>query len=382
MGKNTSSIQLASKKISKAKASPKPLALKKTPASKALALNKKPFKKAIAMTGSRFKTIPLPQPPQDAPAPGAIRVRIGDNGKVHYHAKDDAGARQQHAASYIDIHKDDFARWKGGGKRTQSVKYTDPATAQSYLRDTDGTFYQYANKTVGPAVHIADPSTLIDRSRADRTKDVLQPFDVGTYAKAVTLDNGKTYHPLPTAHGVWDANNDHIPSGNSLERRDGHEAYQTGFTIAISNSTMHRPGSATYGGRQKSNDGGQHRVLHDVDHPASAFHRDVFHMLDQTKGLQGGILGLDVSQPANRMRQMGAYRTLYRANTRMNETFADRGVDPTDIAEDAVHHPKTVHGQQKLGTFDYTSLAGETQGKRTAAAFRDRLVDENLAAAV
>lgn len=66
----------------------------------------------------------------------------------------------------------------------------------------------------------------------------------------------------------------------------------------------------------------------------------------------------------------------------MNESYPDRGVNPMDQAEESTHQAKTVKAQQKLGTFSYSSLFGDPQGKHTAAAFRERLVNEGLAAAV
>lgn len=337
--------------------------------------------------------VPVQAVPQQAHAPNAgfIRIRIADNGKVHYYGRDDANMRNQHAAAYVDMSVDHFKTWKGAGKRYASRKLTDPVTGLNYAKnDATGLFHAYDRTGVnnlGPVANVQpNANSLIDRSRDDRVNGALQPFDVGPYASNVVLHN-RTYYALPTAYGVWNANNDHVPSGASLSERDGQVAYDTGFTIAIPNPEMHRPFSPTYGGRQATRDtmsdgSSSPRKSYDALRPASAFHRDVDFMLGKTLGLDAsGAHGtaqptLDLTKPENRVRQIGAYRTLYRSNTRMHEVYPNRGVDPAEVSEAATHTPKVKHGVSTIGTFAYTA---QNQGAAITRMFRDRLVAENLA---
>jgi hypothetical protein len=320
-----------------------------------------------------------------APPQLHVQVRLDERGKVHYKGRDPAGV--YHPNSYMTIPIKDFARWKNAGKRTESKKVTDPVSGQNYIHH-NGDFYQFNGKVplntpVGGALHkdLAKKfarDELIDRKRDDRTAGVLQPFDVGPYGRSVNIPGGRSYSKLPKA--AW-ANNDHIPSGKSLRLRNpfhgaAAQAYAQGMTIAIT-ADAHRRFSPTYGGRQKTRDyprnahGPQprmRRMLHDSLHPTLAFHRDAEAMLEGTR-TEPGYVG------QTRLTQLGAYRTLYRMNTRMHE-FAplgmSQGVNPKAAAMSFSRHVVQPR------SFDYAPLPG-SQGQLIAHDFHQRMIKENFA---
>jgi hypothetical protein len=67
-----------------------------------------------------------------------VKVRLDDSGKVHYAARDTPAAQAAHRASYMQIPINNFAIWKGAGKRSRSDKVTDPKTGKSYLYKDNG----------------------------------------------------------------------------------------------------------------------------------------------------------------------------------------------------------------------------------------------------
>jgi hypothetical protein len=328
-----------------------------------------------------------------APPQPLVQVRIDERGKVHYRGRELAAGVVHPATSYMTIPIKKFARWKNAGKRTGSNKVTDPVSGQNYIHQ-GGEFYQLngkvravqpVNVTHGVATHQALEARfinkeLIDRRRANRTGGPLQEFDVGPFKKKVVI-GGRAYSPLPKAKKAWRANNDHIPSGESLNQRNpgNPEAYAQGMTIAIT-ADAHRKFSPTYGGRQKTHDierdalgalrPSMRRVVHDRRHPARAFQRDTEFMLTKT-GQDPSYAG----QRKRRLRQLGAYRTLYRMNTRMHAAFgAGRGVDPQEHAM-GITFPTVANPKQ----FEYAPALGSTQGQLIARQFMTRLVGEKFA---
>jgi hypothetical protein len=334
-----------------------------------------------------------------APPQPLVEVRLDERGKVHYRGRDLAAGVHPPAGSYMSMPIDDFAHWKNAGKRSPSNKVTDPNSGQNYIYE-GGKFYPLNGKVRSPASidvthgafsHLAlenqlHGGTLINRQRLDRTAGALQEFDVGPYERRVDFPGalgipGRSHKPLPKAKKAWAANNDHIPSGQSLHQRnpgDGGAAYKQGMTIAIT-ADSHRKFSPTYGGRQTTHDvdfnafgapqPSMRRVVHDRKRPARAFHRDTELMLHST-GAQPGYVG------PRRLRQLGGYRTLYRMNTRMNAAFGPgRGVDPNEPAMTIA--PSPVHA----GRFEYrpSPVPGATQGQLIAHDFRQRLLGEGFA---
>lgn len=343
--------------------------------------------------------------------PPKVKFRMDDAGKVHYWQTDNTQARSDHNDRYVEMSGSDFATFKNAGKRGSSNKMMDPSTGARYVYDKPSKqFYQYdktaqnkrgvaVNQTLNAQLRQNKKSKqLVDRRRDDRTGGDLLPFDVGHYKSVPT---GSKFDKLtgkkePTG---FKSNRDHVPSGESLKQRatttsNGTKAYNEGLTIAIPDVAMHKPSSATYGGRQATKDkvdGGTptQRKLVDKSHPAMAFHRDVTTMLDRTENknlsVQNGAKHsyLDLSNQENRVRQLGAYRTLYRGNTRMNSSDPTRGVNPNDTAYDLSHTPGKLG---KIGSFSYTKTTpptatvtggppptAPTQGSRTVGFFQSAL---------
>jgi len=356
-----------------------------------------------------------------------IWVRMDPHGKVHYQHSDDAAQQSKHHVDYFSIPDDKFAIWKGAGKRTESRKVTDPKTGKSYYHDkTTGTFYHWdRTKTGGQGEEVDNgwlahywgnnsqsrlkarlaTGELIDRRRDDRTakSSPLLPFDVGSYSRDV-VHKGKTLaHRLPTADGVWNANNDHIPSGQSLKDRNqgdaSQDAYAEGAVIAIP-AQAHKDHSPTYGGRQKTTDqepgssgkvgSKRTRESGDADHPGRAVHRDTLYMLDQTKnqdysGTDGGTLDpkhkdkLNLNKPESRLRQMGAYRSLYRINVKFHQHLGqDRGFDPDEAAQEFGSAPTKAAASGHVGQFKHHRVEGRSQGEQIRNKFRRLLEEEKF----
>jgi hypothetical protein len=220
---------------------------------------------------------------------------------------------------------------------------------------------------------------LVNRSRPDRatTKTRLEPLDVGTYAAPVTIVHSK-FPVLPKAEGVWEANNDHVASGESIKQRNpGHAktAYDEGLTIAIDNPRMHASAesnhyvsfSPTYGARQNvldtEPDGtSRARVAGDVAHPARAFYRDATMQLENIPGQNYSAFHttpqprLNFTQKANQLSLMGAYRYMFKSSGKFNQHLgAGRGFNPDDPGQEV-----TALGGRK---FQYSHpKAPQTQG--------------------
>lgn len=333
------------------------------------------------------------------PVVPTVRFRIGENGKVHYFKRDDSTAQQTHASSYVEMDAKDFTTFKNSGKRYGSSKITDPSSMQSYVMHS-GQFYEFDKTASNKRGKLATDQSgllskhqggqLVDRSRTDRIGGALQPFDVGHYKQA---PSGSKMDALSGKSETFGANRDHVVSGESLRRRakaanqnDDH-AYNQGLTIAIPNDEMHKLHSPTFGGRQKSKDkvdGTQkHRVDHDATQPALAFHRDTTMMLERTANQNHGSVhsDLDLTQAKNRVRQVGAYRTLFKASTAMFAKDSNRGFDPTVTAFDLTHVPKSKPKDAgKIGTFtSVTSTSGQSQGTRLAQSLTKNLKDTGKA---
>ncbi len=349
---------------------------------------------------------PLAQPQVQQNAPVAIpiapplpvippvRFRIGENGKIHYFKRDDVATQQAQAASYMEMSAQDFAVFKGAGKRYASNKITDPETMRSYVQHA-GTFYEFDKAAPNQRGAVAADQSgltgkqaaglLLDRSRANRIGGALRPFDIGHYKQAAP---GSNMDALSGKEENFGANRDHVVSGESLKRRartahaDATAAYNQGLTIAIPNNEMHKPHSPTFGGRQSSKDtvGGAQiaRAAQDAAHPALAFHRDVTTMLERTRNQDYGAVhpGLDLTQADNRITQVGAYRKLFKASAKMYAADANRGFNPAAPAYDVVHTPKG----QKIGTFaSVLSPGGGSQGKKLAGSLSQSLRDTGRA---
>ncbi|TJZ76319.1 hypothetical protein [Chitiniphilus eburneus] len=342
-------------------------------------------------------------------SPPTVKFRLDDTGKVHYQAKDDTQARTDHAAHYMEMNASDFALFKNAGKRSPSNKVMDPVSGDKYVFDAQqNTFFGYDKSKAGKRGAEVDASLkqellgkqqnkqLVDRRREDRTKsgqDTLKPFDVGHYKQA---PGGSRFDVLSgkKEEAGFVSNRDHIPSGASLQLRDGQSAYNQGLTIAIPNEVMHRPSSSTYGGRQTTKDtldsnSPSARKSMDSDHSGLAFYRDTTTMLSRTADTdftqQSGAKHdyLDLTKPENRVRQVGAYRTLYRGNTRMYAADQDRGVNPSETGH-TVSHAGTSDG--RLGAFTYTQAASgsggsgtPTQGSLMVGHFQEALRNTKLA---
>jgi len=322
-----------------------------------------------------------------------VRFRIGENGKIHYFKREDSTTQQTHSGSYVELSAPDFTVFKNAGKRYASNKLTDPQTLQSYVLHS-GQFYEFDKTKQDHRGQLAADQTgllskhqgnqLVDRSRANRIGGDLQPFDVGHYKQA---PGGSKFDVLSGKSETFGANRDHVVSGESLKRRakaanqNETQAYNQGLTIAIPNDEMHKPHSPTFGGRQSSKDtvGGvqKKRVEHDALQPALAFHRDTTTILERTANQNHGTVHatLDLTQPENRIRQVGAYRTLFKASASMFAANPNRGFDPTANAFDLTHTPKPTE-PAKIGSFTaVSSTSGQSQGTRLAQSLTQTLKD-------
>jgi hypothetical protein len=294
----------------------------------------------------------------------------------------------------------DFTIFKGAGKRYGSNKITDPETMRSYVRDAaTGTFYEFDKAAGDQRGAVAgdqagltgkfNTNRLMDRSRANRIGGALQPFDVGHYKQAAP---GSNMDALSGKAENFGANRDHVVSGESLKRRaraagaNATAAYNQGLTIAIPNNEMHKPHSPTFGGRQASKDRVDGveaaRAAQDAAHPAVAFHRDVTTMLARTANQNhagAGDPGLDLTNADNRVKQIGAYRKLFKASAKMYAADHSRGFDPAAPAYDVVHTPKQ-NEPQKIGTFaSVRTPGGGTQGGKLAGSLTQSLKDTHRA---
>lgn len=304
-----------------------------------------------------------------------VSFRMDGRGKIHQYQKDGYFAAYQNKGRYVTMNLQDFAAWKNAGKRTPSNKVTDPKTGQNYAFH-GGNFYAF-DKTqpnnlgqplknnswsMGPLgtwkgendamKDRFNKGELIDRRRVDRTAGPLEPLDVGTYASPVTINHSR-FPVLPKAQGAWQANNDHIASGESIRQRNPHnaqQAYDEGLAIAIDNPRMHASKesshfpsfSPTYGGRQNKMDtepdGTQRaRIDGDVAHPARAFYRDALMQLEGAQNSNYSTLHhvhqpkLDFTQQANRFTLTGAYRYMFKSSGKFNQHLgAGRGFNPDD----------------------------------------------------
>lgn len=330
-----------------------------------------------------------------------VSIRMDGRGKVHQYQKDNYFEAFQNKGRYVTMDLQDFAAWKNAGKRTFSNKVTDPTTGKNYAYH-GGNFYEF-DKTkpnnLGRA--LKDNSwgmgylgtwkgendsmkarlakgELIDRRRADRIAGVLEPMDVGTYAAPVTIGHSQ-FPVLPKAHGAWNANNDHIASGESIKRRNlanPQQAYDEGLAIAIDNPRMHASKesshfpsfSPTYGTRQKEMDtepGGtqRQRIDGDVAHPARAFYRDALMQVENTVGQNYAALHathqpkLDFTQKANQLTLTGAYRYMFKSSGKFNQHLGPgRGFNPDDAGHE-------VQQQHPSRDFRYSTPAKpQTQG--------------------
>lgn len=316
--------------------------------------------------------------------PPDVKFRLDERGKVHYHARDDAQTQQ--SAAYKTLSAPDFVRFKNAGKRYSSNKFTDTTDMRNYV--FNGGQYYLHQKGGNPQGQLApnqdelkqrfESGLVIKRSRDDRTGKALQPFDLGHYKKAPT---GSRMDTLSGKSENFGANRDHVISGESLKRRakkankDANAAYNEGLTIAIPNGLMHRPHSATYGGRQGTKDtigtDTKPRVEHDTLKPAHGFYRDVKTMLDRTSGKNlGGAF--DMQQQSNKLTQLGAYRKMFRANIAMNAADPTRGLNPGEVAHKVEHTP----GKRKpanIGSFTSTEKTGKTMGQQMQKLLTKRL---------
>jgi hypothetical protein len=324
----------------------------------------------------RQKTATVPPPPD-------VKFRLDDRGKVHYHARDSDTTRQ--ASTYQTLSAPDFVKFKNAGKRYQSEKVTDSTTMQSYVV-RNGQFYEH-QKGNDPQGALAanqpdlkkryDDDLFIKRSRTNRIGQTLEPFDLGHYKKAPP---GSRMDSLTGKKENFKANRDHVVSGESLKRRakkankDAQAAYKEGLTIAIPNDLMHRPHSATYGGRQGSKDTidgvTKPRVEHDAEKPAHGFYRDVKTMLDRTTGKNlGGRF--DMTDKANKLTQLGAYRKLFKANVKMNSDTS-RGINPAEPAYQVTHTPGAKK-PDNVGTFSSTKDQSKTMGEQMRGLLTSKL---------
>lgn len=334
-------------------------------------------RKATHMAASTSQ--PVDEPERKKPkGPPDIKFRMDDRGKIHYHARDDAQTQQ--SATYHTMSAPDFVRYKNAGKRYGSEKFTDTTDMKNYVK-RGGQYYVH-QKGGNPQGALAtnqdelkqrfEDGLVIKRSRDDRTGQALQPFDLGHYKKAPT---GSRMDALSGKRENFGANRDHVVSGESLKRRakkankDANAAYDEGLTIAIPNALMHRPSSATYGGRQGTKDtmttstgsSTKPRVEQDTLKPAHGFYRDVKTMLDRTTGKNLGG-NFDMSQQNNKLTQLGAYRKLFKANIKMNAD-PTRGINPDEVAHKVEHTPSKKK-PANIGTFTSTEKTGKTMGQQ------------------
>ncbi|MEM1181246.1 MAG: hypothetical protein AAGM22_23090 [Acidobacteriota bacterium] len=326
-----------------------------------------------------------------------VLFRVLESGKIDY-LPNTPTARSTAGGKYLEMGRDEFSIFKAGGKRTPSDKIMDPVTLKKYAYDETGKQVYAWDKTKpggrGAKLSTTAPSggksenqqiidrlknkELVDRRRKDRTSEGLSPFDVGTY-KSKT-DVPETVTPL-SGIGAWtakgaDVNRDHIPSGESLNRRGDSSAYSEGMTIAIPNPEMHRKFSPTFGGKQKSFDHisdssgppkKKRRVEIDTDHPQLGAYRDFKHMLVNTRGqdYSSSHPMLDLTKDPNRARQVGGYRRMHRLNAKIHgRKGKKRGYDPT-----AKGFNFTFDGAK---SFTYTPST-QTVGKQMSDLFSDEL---------
>ena len=322
-----------------------------------------------------------------------VVFKIDERGKVKYRPDDGFSAPP---TGYERMADADFAIWKGAGKRRPSTKVMDSATGRRYVMTPHG-LSRWKNKAVQPHKVMPPTAAVVNRTRTDRTSQLspLMPFDVGPFEQQVTVANTTphattTYRPLPPAHAKlnWTGERDHVVSGESLNRRnpgDHGDAYQRGPTIAI-DRWMHTKFSPTFGGRQQITDSvngvAKKRVDVDKENPAVAFQRDVFEMLENTAGLDYSA-GHKIAQPTlnlkqapNRLRQMGAYRNLFRLNTRINAVDPNRGIDATESAFD--YNLATVGKKKTKVNALVPTAPATTQGSVIRDKFIDRLRAEHF----
>jgi Domain of unknown function (DUF4157) len=336
--------------------------------------------------------------------PKNVLFNFDENGKVIY-LGNTAQNRLNNVGKYYEAKPEDFATFKSSGKRTASPKVLDPVSLKRYAYDETGKqFYEWDRKksnrrgqaidtTQGllgapsPNDELVDRLTkgeLVDRRRDDRTKSDLLPFDVGPYKNQLTLPSEShpsesvTYQSL-TGINAWQngnlVNRDHVPSGESLNQRGDSSAYNQGVTITIPNPEFHVPFSPTYGtdnslskGALDEYGGSQiRRLLFDKDNPQAAAYRDTKFQFDSTENQDFSSSGhshLDLTQPENRLRQIGAYRKLNRLNAKLNKKYgARRGFDPSSKAIDfKAEKRKKKSNKRRVGYFKYTDVPNKTQG--------------------
>ena len=313
-----------------------------------------------------------------------VLFRVMSSGKIDY-LPNTPQHRLNNAGKFLEMSPEDFSVFKAGGKRTPSNKVMDPVDLKRYAFDETGQKFYHWDKSKasghGSALSQSENQTmidrlkkkeLVDRRRIDRTSHSLQPFDVGTYKSKALLP--ETVNPL-SGQSAWtskgtDVNRDHVPSGESLKRRDNNEAYNQGITIAIPNPEMHRKFSPTFGGRQTSKDQisgkKRQRVEIDADNPQLAIFRDTKHMLDKTRDqdFSGSHLLMNLTKPSNRLRQIGGYRRLNRLNVKTYKKSAKRGYNPGAQGFDYTFDGKG---------FSYFSQSGLTQGDMMSSLFEEEL---------
>ena len=151
-------------------------------------------------------------------------------------------------------------------------------------------------------------------------------------------------------------------------------AYKEGLTVAIPNDTMHKTFSPTFGGRQATKDtldgSKSTRKKQDTAFPTLAAHRDIHTMLEHSADKKlGNHALLDLSQANSRQTQIGAYRTFYRQNVKMNAVDSKRGVNPKAQAYDFAMAPSK---RGKIGAFTSTKTGG-SQGEKIATMFTSHL---------
>lgn len=372
-------------------------------------------------------TTPTAAPPQPqlgsstSHDPKNVLFGIQESGKIEYLANTGPN-RQQYAGKFLEAAPEDFATFKNAGKRTGSPKVQDPVSLARYAYDEPGQqFYDWdSSKTDrrGKAIDATPgqsnaPSAnqqlldrlakgeLVDRRRRDRTGEGLLPFDVGPYKKHLTLPKQsdpkltRTYQKLSgidawSPHGP-DVNRDHVPSGESLNQRGDADAYDQGLTIAIPNREFHQTFSPTFGSpnspsvKPQDESGGTavRRVDFDRDNPAAAAYRDTRFQLDSTEDndYSTSTTGpashphLDLTSPANRLRQIGGYRKLNRLNTKIHRARgAKRGIDASSVAVDFKHTARKKPKKSQVGTFKYSKQTGKTQGELFKELFESHLI--------
>ncbi|MFE8598140.1 hypothetical protein [Archangium violaceum] len=363
--------------------------------------------------------------------PPRVQARIDDRQKIHLASQDTPATRLQHRNDYFSMDGGDFVTLKNGGKRTGSNKMTDPLTGKNYTYDKQTQqFYEFDKTRPGNKGNPIDPQNnaalkqqldthqLLDRSRADRnsTKNPLLPGDVGPYKKNLLVDPNNPKSELVRVNDAkadFNSNRDHVPSGESLKRRNAggpaQQVYDQGVTVAIPDDKLHKSHSLTYGTRQKADDivgqsptPGQtpptmKRVDYDAANPSSAFHRDSTHLLDNTyqrdlfnHGKDNTALQqrLDMNGADSRLNLIGAYRYAGNLNTKLNANYPNenRGYNPQDAAQTARIHGTTPGGSKNGPIYDKhqfaytpTTTPGQTQGQVISNSFRDRLVNEGFA---